>query len=262
RAAQSAADAAALAASDELGHANDATCDSACLATLKTKAVAVAQSYLSKNGMTTSAAAFHECQTAGDKDCYTYPFGGNNARIEVRVKKPGTGYFARAMGVSIFDASARAVAIAKPSVIVNPGTPVAIFAYAHNGTDPCTGNDSGGVPYGITVGGNPTTAVDAVLSHGSVTVNTKGNVGWGGDGPPPLNCAPAGSQQANASTWAKQSSTIDWPKKFDRTAVCTGHDSNTARDLSGPADGIYCSTVSINVTHLSGNHSLTLVAPV
>ena len=32
--------------------------------------------------------------------------------------------------------------------------------------------------------------------------------------------------------------------------------------LDSPADGIYCSTVGITVTHLGGIHALTLVAPI
>jgi len=172
------------------------------------------------------------------------------------VRRSGSGFFARAAGVKVFDISARAAAVAKPTVQINPGRPIAIFAYAHNGTDPC------GDPNGITITGNPQTSIDAVLSNGSVTMNTTGNVGWAGYGPPPQNCPRAGTNQANASTWAQQPSAIDWPRKFDRTAVCTGHDSAAAVTLSSPADGIYCSSVKITLTHMSGSHNITLVAPI
>lgn len=62
---------------------------------------------------------------------------------------------------------------------------------------------------------------------------------------------------------ARENALNDWPRKFDRAAVCAGHDSNVARTLADPADGIYCSTVGITATSLGGGktYNITLVAP-
>ena len=259
---QTASDAAALAAADELGPASDPTCQASmpCLTAIDIKVHAVAASYSHMNGGTDTLA---KCVVSTDTNCYTWPYSHDFARVEIRLRKSASAFIAPAVGLKDkFDVAARAVARAKPTITQTPGNAIAIFAYAHNGTDPCNGTDSNGVPYGITIEGNPQDSIDAVLSNGSVTMNSKGTVGWAGYGPPPMNCAMAGSRQVNASTWAKQTSTIDWPRKFDRTAVCTGHDSNSAVSLNSPADGIYCSKVSITVTHLGGSHAVTFVAPI
>jgi Putative Flp pilus-assembly TadE/G-like len=255
RSIQNAADAAALAAGDELGPASDPSCQASmsCLANIDAKVAAAVGMYSSRNS---GQSTVGKCVVATDTDCYTWPYAHDFARVEVRLKKSVPGVFTSAAGIQDrFDVSARAVAVAKPTVTQTPGTAIAIFAYAHNGTDPCSS------PNGITVNGNPQTSIDAVLSNGGVTMNTTGTVGWAGYGPPPNNCPKAGTNQGNA-TWAQQSSVIDWPWKFDRTAVCTGHDSNSQVTLNNPAAGIYCSTVGISVTHLNGSYSLTLVAPV
>jgi hypothetical protein len=261
RSLQTAADAAALAAADELGTASDPACQASmpCLSALDAKVASFAASYSQQNGGT---GTLGKCVVSTDTNCYTWPYAHDFSRVEIRLRKAAFSIFAGAAGITgRFNVTARAVAKAKPTVIQTPGTAIAIFAYAHNGTDPCNGSDANHVPYGITIEGNPQDSIDAVLSNGSVTMNSKGSLGWAGYGPPPQNCARAGSRQGNAANWAKQISVIDWPRKFDRAAVCAGHDSASAVSLSSPADGIYCSTVSITVTHLGGSHALTLVAP-
>jgi len=257
RAVQNAADAAALAAGAALGPASDPACQASqvCRDGVEANAVAAANDYISRN--MAGAPALSECQLASDTNCYSWPYNSDYGRIEIRLGKSVGGFLASAAGLKQrFDVSARAVARAKPTVVTSPGTPLAIFAYAHDGTDPCAS------PNGITIDGNPQTAIDAVLSNGGVTMNTKGLVGWVGYGSAPGNCPRAGSNQTNASTWEQQASPVDWPRKFDRAAVCTGHDSNTPVALDNPVAGIYCSTVRITLTHLSGNYNLTLVAPV
>lgn len=257
RAVQNVADSAALAAAGDLGPTADPVCaaDPACLATVKAKAAATATTYSQSNG---GPATLGECHVASDTNCFTWPYKSSNGRIEIRIKKTVPGLFTSAAGLSgPFAVAARAVASATPKVQTNPGKAIAIFAYTHNGTDSC------GDPNGVTIDGNPQTMVDAVLSNGTVTMNTTGTVGWAGYGPPAQNCPKAGSHQPNAPTWAKQTSVIDWPRKFDRTAVCAGHDSNVTRNLNDPADGIYCSTVGINVSGLGSGktYNVTLVAP-
>jgi Flp pilus assembly protein TadG len=253
RAVQNAADAAALAAAADLRDAADPACDATCVAAVKAKASATAASYSARNG---GPAALTECHAASDTNCFTWPYDSDNGRLEVRVRKTVPGVFANVLGSS-FAVSARAVASATPQIQTNPGVPIAIFAYTHNGADPC------GDPNGITINGNPQTAIDAVLSNGTVTMNSSGTVGWIGYGPPVRDCPKTGTAQGNAPTWAKQAALNDWPRKYDRAAVCAGHDSNVARTLTDPADGIYCSTVGITARSLGGGktYNVTLVAP-
>jgi len=256
RAVQNTADAAALAAAQDLSPALSASCasDPACLATVRTSAVNDAAAYSAKNG---GPSTLTQCGAASDANCYTWPYKNDNGRIEVRVKKTASTSLAASVGLgSLHDASARAVGSAH--AITSPAGPLALFAYTHNGADLC------GSPYGITVNGNPQTSIAAVLSNGSVTVNASGSVVYAGYSPPSRNCTKAGMLQGNAATWDHRGAVRDWPRTFNRSAICTGHDSNVQRNLDSPADGIYCSNVGIKLTGLGSGkiYHLTIVAPV
>jgi len=139
---------------------------------------------------------------------------------------------------------------------VTPGKTIAIFAYTHNGTDACS-------QPGVTVNANPQTSVDAVVSNGPVKMTDKGVIGYAEYGPPALNCPLSITGTGTVTSSAKLSATKDWPRKFTRSAICAGHDSNAVVTLTNPSDGIYCSTVRIDVTALRGGISrLTLIAPI
>jgi hypothetical protein len=146
--------------------------------------------------------------------------------------------------------------------------PLSLFAYTHLGTDACS------TSAGIVITGNSSTSIDGVESNGNVNLGVssnnkfQGTVGWAGYGPPAKNCP----LNTTNSTGSVSSSTRlpaiqDWPRTFDRTAICTGHDSALPRVLVDPADGIYCSSVSITLNTLGGgsttkSHNLTIVAPI
>jgi hypothetical protein len=108
---QNAADAAALAIAQSVDLAN-ATCDSAC--------TNQGQIYAQKNGIDVSALnpSWHgPCANASDTNCWTYPYGGHNDQVEVRLRAPVATFFVGVVdallngGVSTtFNVSARAVA--------------------------------------------------------------------------------------------------------------------------------------------------------
>ncbi|MFL6007778.1 MAG: pilus assembly protein TadG-related protein [Gaiellaceae bacterium] len=260
RALQNAADAAALAAAQDVSTTFSAGCDATCLGSVRTSASSTAAAYSARNGGPSGLGA---CQAASDTNCYTWPYKSDSERIEVRLTQSVPTMFAKiAAFKDIVDVSARAVAATHPVTTTKtttiPGQGLALFAYTHNGTDPCAS------PFGIVVNGNPQTSIDGVLSNGSVTANSSGTVTYAGFGPPTANCAKAGTRQSGVGTWEQLKALRDWPMTFDRAAVCAGHDSATARTLNNPAQGIYCSSVGIIVNGLGGGRSynITLVAPV
>jgi type II secretory pathway pseudopilin PulG len=253
---QNAADAAVLAAAQDLSGGFDSGCtsDPLCVAALRVTTANNAAAYSAKNS---GPSALGQCVTAADTNCYSWPYKSDNGRVEVRLRKSVATSIASAVGMgSHFYVSARAVGSTR--AIMTPGKALSIFAYAHHGADPC------GSPYGVTVNGNPQTSIDGVLSNGTVTMNTTGAVVDAGYGPPPKNCPKSGSNQSNAATWYHEPALLDWPRTFDRAAICSGHDSAAQRNLDNPADGIYCSTVGIKLTGIGSGktYHLTLVAPV
>jgi len=105
------------------------------------------------------------------------------------------------------------------------------------------------------------------VSNGSVHAGTatedfKGVLGYAAYGPPTKNCSLTKVGSGSITSSERLTATRPWPRTFDRAAICAGHDSNTLRTLNNPADGIYCSTVRINVTGLGPVSRVTLVAPV
>ena len=86
---QTAADATALAAADELGPASDPACQASppCLATIDTKVAAFASSYSGKNS---GSATLGKCVVSTDTNCYTWPYAHDVSRVEIRLKKAAT----------------------------------------------------------------------------------------------------------------------------------------------------------------------------
>jgi hypothetical protein len=316
---QNAADAAALAAAQDLADAAACNGDATCLAALRAKVVQDLELYMQKNGGPDhldggSGSDPAQCFKASDTNCYTWPYNGTYDQVEVRLRRVVKTFFTTVIGISkTFTVGARSVANTDPVVhtstttipgTTNPGTvingtsypgttdpgstvygtttnyvtstqttttgsqPIALFAYTHQGTDACS------TSAGIVITGNPSTAIDSVESNGNVNLGVsstnkfQGTLGWAGYGPPTKNCALNTTYSTGSVTTPQRLSAIqDWPRTFDRTAICTGHDSSSARALSDPADGIYCSTVSVTLTNLGGTsttkaHNLTIVAPI
>jgi hypothetical protein len=123
RAMQNAADAAALAAANDVGPALiDTTCTSGspCFNGVATNVGADATSYSQKNG----GPSLHACANSGDTNCYTWPYpsdGGpgsaSRGKVEVRLRSSVNGFFAAAaLGRSLFNVEARSVANATGSL--------------------------------------------------------------------------------------------------------------------------------------------------
>jgi hypothetical protein len=172
---QTAADAAALAASRNVSqylsetHAS-LTCDNT-WATEKNNAsritiVRVIEDYSSRNnGPTTldgGTCSWDQarCSAATDRNCYTWPYKGNNSLVEVRLKESVGGFFTRAVDAvfpgdplgNAFTVSARAVSSANP-VITTTTTPGTTYTV----TDPdvvSTGATHTTTDPGITIGGD------------------------------------------------------------------------------------------------------------
>jgi Flp pilus assembly protein TadG len=139
------------------------------------------------------------------------------------------------------------------------GTPQAIFAYTHGGTDPC------GTSTGVVMGGNPADNVDAVISNGSINVIGSGTLKYAGYGPNcSLNVSGGGSVIASQKN---NPAPKDWPvflTAAQRAAICAlapaAHNTTTALSVTG--DGIWCSTQSVTLSLTNTSLHVTLIAPV
>jgi len=64
------------------------------------------------------------CSVAADTNCYTWPYKGDNGLIEVRLRKPVSGFFTTVAHLKLFNVSARAVArvqaITQPHCVYDP----------------------------------------------------------------------------------------------------------------------------------------------
>jgi hypothetical protein len=283
RSIQNAADAATLAASQDLP-IDGTTCagpdtdPTKCLYKVRHDA----EVYSAINGGTDVLSA---CASSASTNCYQTPYKGSSGLLEIRLRNLVSGVFTNVVGLGkTFSTSARAVGSAGPrtqfvpgttststrmgttiagttststSTTTTPGNPTAIFAYTHNGTDACAG-------HGITINGNPQTSVDAVVSNGTVTMNATGTLGYAAYGPPALNC-PLTRNAGTVTSSNRNTSVQGWPVTYNRASICAGHDSAAARTLDAPADGVYCSTNSagITLTGLGGGnmYNLTVIAP-
>jgi hypothetical protein len=122
RAVQNAADSAALAAARDLKPALDPSCDSACLDAVRASVVATAESYSGQNGVTTSLVP---CMQPSQSNCYTWPYNGSNAKVEVRLRKTIDALFGPVVGLAggFFRPAARAVAgaagITQPQCVID-----------------------------------------------------------------------------------------------------------------------------------------------
>src|SRR5262249_37408481 len=134
----------------------NATCDSAC--------TNQGQIYAQKNGIDVSALSpsWHgPCANASDTNCWTYPYGGHNDQVEVRLRAPVATFFVGVVdallngGVSTsFNVSARAVASTNPVIQTTtipgqsyPGTTVVISGDTHTTTGPPILSGGSGVAF-------------------------------------------------------------------------------------------------------------------
>jgi hypothetical protein len=115
---QNAADAAALAAAQDLKPALG-TCDAACLASVRSTAKATVESYSARNDGPAqldggSGGDPAQCTQPSDTNCYTWPYNGSNGKIEVRLRTTVNTFFTRFFGIGagILRPKARAVASA------------------------------------------------------------------------------------------------------------------------------------------------------
>jgi hypothetical protein len=179
RSAQNAADAAALAAAQELAKAaaevNACAGDPVCLAAVRAAysptVLQMLNDYLEKNGFPDDLV---ECSQPGDADydpkqtnCYSWPYSGDYGRVEVRVKKDVNTFFTDAVNLGTsFTVKARSVAATSPVVhtttttipgTTNPGTVI-------NGTTYPGTTDPGTTLYGTTTYEN--TYTDTTFSEG------------------------------------------------------------------------------------------------
>src|SRR6185295_19015929 len=84
RSLQQAADAAALAAAQELQPALD-TCDAACMAAVNAKVALRVGQYSADNG---GPSTVPQCFSPSDPNpCYTWPYKGSNGLVQVRLNK-------------------------------------------------------------------------------------------------------------------------------------------------------------------------------
>jgi Putative Flp pilus-assembly TadE/G-like len=162
---QNASDAAALAAGQELGPAvaaaeacaGDAVCIAAVQATYEPNVAAEAGEYSDRNG---GPSTIPQCADASAWNCYTWPYKGTFALVEVKLERPVTGFFASVAGVSnLFTAHARAVASTSPQLheevvpgFTDPGSTdpdVIIPGATQTTTDPDTVLGGGGVGFAM-----------------------------------------------------------------------------------------------------------------
>ena len=113
---QGAADAAALAATRELQPALNPTCDAACMTSTRAAVADTARQYLEKNNVPSVPNPLPPCDSS-HPTCYTWPFSGSTAKVEVEVQADEIPFIAQAAGfaTNIFKPRARAVAAAHGS---------------------------------------------------------------------------------------------------------------------------------------------------
>jgi hypothetical protein len=170
RAIQNAADAAALAAAQELPAGG--VCDPACQA----RVLAAANHYSSvvNNGPPVT----HACVGSSDTKCYVNPYNGSNQLVEVRLHETVNTLFTGILHMgNVFGVSARAVSGATP--VISSSTTV-----IDGTTDPGTVINGNSIP-GTTNGG--TTITNATTNYGSTTstivgVTTDPSTSLGGGG--------------------------------------------------------------------------------
>src|SRR4051812_18852313 len=91
---QNAADAAALAAARDLKDALG-TCDAACMSAVDGLVATTASTYSGDNG---GPDALVKCDAAHLTNCYTWPYNGSNAKVEVRLRSDVETSFTKVFG--------------------------------------------------------------------------------------------------------------------------------------------------------------------
>jgi hypothetical protein len=298
---QTAADGAALAAAQDLsGYLPISPIGGACSTwgTQKTveprpTLVAAAEDYSNRNNGPgtldggSCALDTARCSAARDSNCYTWPYKGNSALVEVRLQEPVAGFFTNAVDAVVpgdpfanaFKASARSVASATLQTTVTSstststrlGTTIAprtttVFTTTTGPAAALFAKDTVcGANLGISVTGNNDVISGVAFSNGSITIPGGGrthvdNAQYGG----PNNCP--FDDASKTGTSSAHGDNRDWPKAWDRNAVCAAaapgnNVTGPMPPLNNPADGVYCSDTSITVTNLRSPSALTLVAP-
>jgi hypothetical protein len=262
RSIQNAADAAALAAAQDV---NKPGCDATCVGD-------DAAHYSHMNG---GSSSLHQCANPSDTNCYAWPYKGNNGLVEVRLKKAVPTVFTGMLGLSsLFDVSARAVGssapitqITDPTVSTNTMTGVGgVPAVAFAKSTACAGDSNApaaiklsgsGAHYtafvangGITVGGNSTLTVDALA------LGRKGDTAHG--------CDDYGSVSSNITgPWSPPR---DWPVPLPTVPIigvgCAL--AGTSIGSTWPAThppGIYCATGTLSFSGVDLSAGYTFYAP-
>jgi putative Flp pilus-assembly TadE/G-like protein len=162
---QSAADAAALAAAQELMPALGGTCDAACMSAVRAAVGAKAGEYSAENG---GSATLEDC--GGDPaktNCYSWPYG-SNGKVEVRLQNTVDGFFTSflSLGSGFFKPSARAVASAA-AIAGDPGCDGVPDEYYDQGCK-ITGTVDPGGPGGPTKGAYIYTDGDLRIDNSAV----------------------------------------------------------------------------------------------
>jgi hypothetical protein len=109
RVVQNAADSAALAATQDVAPALDPSCDSGCLASVRTAVAATVSGYSADNG---GASSLSQCVSVSQTNCYTWPYKGANGKVEVRLRNTVHGILSGILGFApdFLKPAARAVA--------------------------------------------------------------------------------------------------------------------------------------------------------
>jgi Putative Flp pilus-assembly TadE/G-like len=292
RSIQNAADAAALAASQELpagGPCAGASTDpypSSC----QSRVLWTANHY--SHDVNGGPAITHPCVGVNDVNCYTNPYKGSDQLVEVRLRESVVGFFTAAAHIAgPFDVSARAVGSAAPIVTghgstastsistrigtTNPGTTIpGSTSTSFSTTTTFAGNialfakDSVcGSNNGITLGntGNSLHVTGLSITNGSATID--GNpqthldyLTYGG----PNHCTIGGTRGPGAvGTTTVHDDVRDWPKTWDSAAICsmpgaTVYNDTLTHTVPNNASGIYC---ALNGgLALGGDGNITMIA--
>jgi Putative Flp pilus-assembly TadE/G-like len=297
---QTAADGAALAAAQDLSGYLPITPPAGSCATWGTQKtvqprpaiVAAGEDFSSRNngpgtlGGGSCPADPARCRAATDTNCYTWPYRTDSSLVEVRLKESVAGFFTNAVDAVVpgdplanaFNVSARSVASAtfKTTVASTSSTSVRIGTTIPPRTSTAFTTTIGpgaalfakdiacGPNQGISVNGNNDRIVGVAFSNGSITITGNAStrvdqVIYGG----PNNCTL--NDPSKTGSRSTHPDDRDWPKIWVRNTVCAaagpGHDIPDAMTLNNPADGVYCSGTSIDVTSLRNGSRITLVAP-
>lgn len=241
REAQSAADAAVLAAVQDLpGRASNVDSD--------------VETYVADNdpSVPQTLLSYPGCMTASTPGiCINYPYNTNSGDIQVKLIASTPTYFGKIFGTGSATVSAQAAAGA-----AGPNMDSAVFADSSS----CSGG-------GITISGGSNTINGAAASNGplliSGTGNTLGSTTYGG----PNSCGEtvAGGNTVNGTTGATETTAAaTWPEDFSSAypSACTETADSFTWTVSGQIPtGVYCATTSIAIKASNMTGKVTFIAP-